>query len=161
MSTLFFAKTVPIESRPGSPFLFFCDNGDWDIAFGGDLPYIEDYTSAFVGAVSVISLFNTLADMQDAEEMDEDSEVAHLLLTIEVPDDDMEAPVLELSLDGSCTPSDRWLAEKSIGREEIDVFNYIPVADFLEELGRFITNNKRNMFDDREMDPPYIAEDDD
>lgn len=161
MSTLFFSKTVPSADRPGSPFLYFCDNGDWDIAFAGDLSYIEDYTSAYVGGVSVISIFDELADMNDQEEMDDDGEVVHLLATIEVPDDDdMEAPVLELSLDGTCTPSDRWLAEKSIMSPTFDTFNFIPLADFFEELARFIANNKRNMFDDREMDPPYRLEED-
>jgi hypothetical protein len=161
MSTLFFSKTVPSETRPGSPFLYFCDNGDWDIAFAGDLSYIEDYTSAYVGGVSVITIFNELADMADQEEMDDDGEVVHLLASIEVPEDAMEAPVLELGLDGSCTPSDRWLAEKSITSDTFDIYNFIPLTDFFEELARFIANNKRNMFDDREMDPPYMIEDED
>lgn len=151
--------TVPAPNRPGAPHLVFFDNGDWEIACKGDVRFIED-SDRYVGATPAAEVLTALALEYDLDEMDEVDGLSTLYISVSVPVDCPEEPVIVLYDDGEFDVYERLDAEELVAiAEKSGVFNFIPFVDFMDELRMFVTNKRRDMMS-RTSDEPNFDEDD-
>lgn len=155
--------TVPAVDHPGTPALVFFDNGQWEIAYNGDVGYISE-SPAFVGSITVIELLNELADLNDCDEMDEvDGDIILFIdLTIEAGAED--EPVIGLWEDGVAEIMFRDSVEHMIEIGSTDnIYNYIPLPEFMDDLRKFVSLHREGMFgrDDEDGRPPLNFEEED
>lgn len=147
-------QNIPGVDRPGTPALVHFDNGDWEIAFNGDVDYISE-SPAYVGSNLIAELLSEISLELDGDEMDSvDGEVILFVeATIEtgVPDE----LVLGLWRDGEASVMSRADAAFMIEAdqdEEQGVYNFVPLPDLFDDLRKFLSRNRTKMFGHDEDD---------
>ena len=148
-------QNIPGVDRPGTPALVFFDNGDWEIAFNGDVDYISE-SPAYVGSELVAELLSEISLELDGDEMDSvDGEVI-LFIEATIETGTGEELVLALWDDGVVTAMMRADVESMIANDDdrplSRVFNYIPLPDFFDDLRKFLSRNRTKMFGHDEDD---------
>jgi hypothetical protein len=147
---------VPNIENPGTPALVYFDDGQWEIAYNGDVGYISE-SPKFVGSVTIIELLNELAGHEDFDEMDEvdGNIILFTQLTIETADEG--EPVVALWDDGTAEIMCRVFAERMIdvGGDD-NVYNFVTLPEFFDDLRKFTSNHAEGMFgrDDEDGRPP-------
>lgn len=136
--------TVPDRGHPGSPVLVYFDNGDWEIAFAGDVDFIERGSNHFAGSVSVIDLITEARALFDFDGVDSDGEVAHLYIEGETNVGKQDEDVFILYETDEPFMTVREHAENLI-KEDDEAFNFIPLVDLLEDIRDFVARNGREM----------------
>lgn len=152
---------VPGPDHPGTPALVFFDNGDWEIAFNGDVDYISD-SPAYVGTDLVSKILSELSLEYDGDEMDEVDGETILFIDITVTETGPSLPVLALFDDGFSQIMEVGDAQKLIDTNG-GVFNFVQLAEFMDDLRKFLSKNSTKMFgrDDADERPPLDFEDED
>ena len=154
-------SNVPGPEHPGTPALVFFDNGDWEIAFNGDVDYISD-SPAYVGTDLVSKILSELSLEYDGDEMDEVDGETILFIDITIEETGPAIPVLALFDDGFSQIMAAGDAQMLIGSDG-GVFNYVQLAEFMDDLRKFLSKNRTAMFgrDDEDERPPLDFEDED
>ena len=147
MSTLLFLDTeVPDRDSPGAPAFVFYDNGDWEIAFAGDLDYIKG-SSAYLGSATIIEVIDSLNTEFDLELVDENDGTAFLYTSIEITEEADDEPLLVLHDDGEFD-----IQERANAVELVDAaggaYNFVSLVELFEELERFLRRRIPESMDD-------------
>lgn len=141
------SSNIPLSDHPSTPAIVMQDNGDWEIAFDGDVGYIKDTSPTFLGAVQVIEIFNELRLLNDYDEIDDDGVRAHLFIELSVDTGTPEEPVVGFWNDGSSTVMDLETAQNLLV-EDADFYNFITFADLLPEVRTFVHYNQDTFNED-------------
>ena len=148
MSTLLFLDTeVPDRDAPGTPAFVFYDNGDWEIAFAGDLDYIKG-SSAYLGSATMIEVIDYLNTDYDLELVDENDGTAFLYTSIEITEEADNEPLIVLHDDGEFDIYERAIAVELVNNEDSGVYNFVSLVEVFEELERFLRRRIPESMDD-------------
>lgn len=165
-SLLTLNTTIPSIDNPGTPVVVVFDNGDWEIAFAGDVDYIEEGSNNFHSHATFIDVFiSTMIhfDMGDADDLDESDGVVYLMISETVETGDEEEPVLLVYQDGETDVMERYHAEKMIETDPTVALNFIPLIDLFEDFRTFRSRHDEMMFghglDDEDEDEDADPED--
>lgn len=146
---------VPTADHPGTPSLVLYDNGDWEIAFAGDVSYIEETSKAFLGSEKVIHLLDELLLSYDQDPLDQTEDRAHLFVSIGITTGIADEAVVGFWQDGECEVMCRINAEKLVEIDD-EFANFVPMVDMFDELRSFVSYHATDMF---EGDDSYDIDD--
>lgn len=138
---------VPSRDLPGTPAVVFYDNGDWEIAFDGDVSYIDETSPNYLGSVKVIDIIDELRLLEDDDVCDVDDDRTVLFLSTYTNVGSAGEYVVGVLADGSSTIMFRVQAERMVEKEAA-MHNFVPVVDLLEELRSFVSYHGDEMFDE-------------
>lgn len=138
-NSLFIDVRVPPSDVMTCPTLVIFDNGDWTILPAGDC-YYEDTGFVTRSCHAVFQLFSE-------EEFDQDHEGVDIFLELDFSGQ-IEEPVILIWGDGRLTAGDRFQAEKLVKNDNQKFYNFIPLAEVIDDLEKFITKRGDALFDD-------------
>ncbi len=150
-SLLTINTAVPAAERDGTPYVVVYDNGDWEIAFKGDVEYIAEQSLNFHSAQSFIEFFVGLMifyEIGDIDDLDVADDLAYLMISRPVFAGRYDEPVLFIYQDGEMDVMDREVAENMIKHEPDVGFNFIPALDLFEDFRTFRSRYEDVMFSD-------------
>lgn len=144
---------IPAIERPGTPMIVAYDNGDWELAFLGDVDYIVEGSSNFHSAQSFIEFFIGLMiyfDMGDADDLDVSGDVVYLAISETIITGQYDEPVLLIYQDGEMDVMAREEAENIIHIDPDVGMNFISALELFEDFRTFRSRHEDVMFADDE-----------
>lgn len=139
-SLLTLNTNVPSAYLPGTPAIVVFDNGDWEIAYAGDVDYIAEGSSNYFGVVLFIDFFVDLMiffDIGDVDDLDVSGETVNLFLEETVDAGGIGEPVLLIWDDRETDVMERYEAESIIKTKPDAALNFISALDLFEEFCRW------------------------
>ncbi len=157
-SLLTLNTTVPTIDRVGTPYIVFFDNGDWEIAMQGDIEFIIESSTNFLGAEPFIDFFIGLMiffDLGDADDLDVSDGLAYLMISETVQAGGGDEPVMLIYQDGVTDVVTRQEAENIISLDPNVGYNFIPALDLFEDYRTYRARHEDVMFSDGDEDEEY------
>jgi hypothetical protein len=145
---------IPGSEEANTPVLVFYDNGDWEVAFAGDVDYIRDKSPAFVGSGTLIEIFNELLLVNGFDEIDEQGTRATLLVDLPVTVGALDEPVVGYWLSGEFDTMLREHAEQLVKASpdpDVRLHNFIPVVDLVKETRNFLRYHAEDLAEDDDI----------
>lgn len=142
--------TIPTTNNPGTPVVVVYDNGDWEIAFAGDVDYIQEgdsyHSHHLISEVFVLVML--YFDMGDEDDLDISDDVIYFTVSEETVAGADNEPVLVIFHDGEIDITER---RDALAMAENDlvvtsVQNFIPLLDVFEDLSKFCQQHAEMMF---------------
>lgn len=143
-------QTVPGPEHPGTPALVFYDNGEWEIAYNGDVDYLRDNPS-FVGDELVSEILSELSLELGDDEMDQVDGNTILFLDVTIETGHGSTPILALFDDGVCQIMEQGEAQLLMEADG-GVFNFIHLPELLDDIRKFLSLHRDGMFGREEED---------
>lgn len=131
---------VPTIDHPATPVIIIYDNGDWEIAFSGDVDYITETSSNFFCNEYFINFFVGLMiyfDLGDVDDLDVSGDTVILFLEEPNKPGSADEPVLVIWDDGQTEVMARAEAEGLMSIDSDAVFNFIPADDLFEDFAEW------------------------
>jgi hypothetical protein len=154
MSTLLTLNThIPSFGQPGSPVIVVFDNGDWEIAFAGDVDYISEGSSSFFVAVPFTEFFVDLMiffDLGDVDDLDVMGDTTNIFISENITAGANNEPVLLIWQDKESEVLNRADAHDIFNIDTENVLNFIPVIEIIEDFRKFRSARADAMFEDQE-----------
>lgn len=157
---------IPSVDLPGSPVIVVFDNGDWEIAFNGDVDYISEGSPNFFVAVPFTEFFVDLMiffDLGDIDDLDVMGDTTNIFIEETITPGANNEPVLLIWQDKAAEVLDRADAHDIFNINTEDALNFIPVAEIIEDFQKFRSTYADVMFsvriDDDEPDADADKED--
>lgn len=142
MKTVKIDTHVPCVSSPAAPCLVFFGTGDWEFCTAYDVEFIGD----IVGFALVVDVLNEIAiDCLDEEEMDECDGRNLLVLSFQTEPGSRDECVIGLSTESEWELMLREKAQSLCFSDSSEIFNFIPLIDFFEDLKYWIKHNRKRM----------------
>lgn len=145
--------TVPAPEHPGAPILICYENGDWEFTYAKE----ADYVTGVVMSENVASILSEVSMDFGGDEMDQVDGNSLIELDITVTSAGAREDVLGIFLDGEFAVMDRSAAEAMIELEQ-DIFNFIPLTDFMDEFSRYVQHHRSAMFEQADEAPLDLGE---
>lgn len=163
-SLLTINTTIPAADRPGTPVVVLYENGDWEIAFAGDMDYIQEGNSAFYSAhpfAEIFALILIFFEIGDEDDLDVSDGVIYFELSEKVTKGAEEEPVLLIYTDGEMDVIERYHAENMVRADTSMqiVQNFIPLLELFEDFETFRSRHEDIMFGEADMDDVEEEED--
>ena len=131
---------VPVSEHPGTPAIVVYDNGDWEIAFQGDVDYIREGSSNYLGYFTFIDLFVDVMiffDIGDVDDLDVSGDRAILFIEEQIATGEEAEPVMLIYGDGEFDVMHRSEAEGLIELDPDAAFNFIPLVDLFKDFAKW------------------------
>lgn len=164
-SLLTINTTIPTADEPGSPVIVLYENGDWEVAFAGDVDYIKEGNNSFHSYHSFADVFvSTMVffELGDEDDLDVSDGIIYFSMSEKItPGDEME-PVLIIYEDDMVEVMERYHAEQmTIADLTMSIVqNFIPLIELFEEFEKFRERNEHTMFGGEGLDEDDEEDDD-
>ena len=150
-SLLTLNTTIPSVDHPGSPVLIIYENGDWEVAFSGDVDYIREGNNSYHSHHTYADIFvGTMIffEMGDEDDLDVSDGIIYFQISETIDQGGEEEPVLLIYSDGEIDVIERYHAEQMIFNDptmEV-VQNFVPLLDVFEDFRTFRGQHEEMMF---------------
>jgi hypothetical protein len=150
-SLLTLNTTIPAADKPGTPVVVIYENGDWEIAFAGDVDYIQEGNDSFHSHHAFSEVFVLVMihfEIGDEDDLDVSDGVIYFTISETVNEGDEDEPVLVIFQDGECDVTERYHAESMVDADKsMDVIqNFIPLLELFKDFATFRAQHEEMMF---------------
>jgi hypothetical protein len=143
--------TIPAADHDGTPVVIIYDNGDWEIAFAGDVYYIREGNDSFhshhaFSEVFVLAMIHF--ETGDEDDLDVSDGIIYFEISEVINVGDEDEPVLVIFQDGECDVTERYHAQAMADSDNtMDVIqNFIPLFDLFKDFSTFRARHEELMF---------------
>lgn len=156
-SLLTLNTTIPAADLPGTPVVVVYDNGDWEIAFAGDVDYIQEGNDSFHSHHAFSEVFVLVMihfEIGDEDDLDVSDGIIYFEISETVNEGADDEPVLVIFQDGEVDVTERYHAQNMVDQDTAmtEVQNFIPLTDLFKDFAKFRARHEDIMFGEADYD---------
>jgi len=156
-SLLTLNTTIPAADLPGTPVVVVYENGDWEVAFAGDVDAIQEGNDSFHSHHAFSEVFVLVMihfEMGDEDDLDVSDGVIYFTISETVNEGAEDEPVLVIFQDGEIDVTERYHAESMVATDPtMDVIqNFIPLLELFKDFAKFRGRHEDIMFGESDFD---------